>query len=147
MLDKSYIILRLISSDVVEPAPGGGAKSEGQLDDAAKKHLESKAVMTHVQDAEYFKRVATKYTPREVNGKLKSLFDLIMLYAETNNQIVEHWKQQGVLQPTGWHAEFRTLTTIMVGLKEVFEQLKLRIKNPFGEFDDYTFQEYFGDES
>jgi len=48
---------------------------------------------------------------------------------------------------TGWYAEFEELTTIMAGLREIFGGLKLRVKNPFGEFDDYTFEEYFGDES
>lgn len=35
----------------------------------------------------------------------------------------------------------------MVGLKEVFEGLKIRIKNPFGEYDYYSFSEFFGDET
>ena len=48
---------------------------------------------------------------------------------------------------TGWYAEFEELTTIMAGLREIFAGLKLRVRNPFGEFDDYTFEEYFGDES
>lgn len=35
----------------------------------------------------------------------------------------------------------------MVGLKQVFQGLKIRIKNPFGEYDYYSFAEYFGDDS
>ena len=53
--------------------------------------------MALVKNPEYFKRVATKYTQREIHAKLKSLFDLIMLYADTNEQIVEHWRQKNVL--------------------------------------------------
>jgi len=49
--------------------------------------------MALVKNPQYFERVATKYTQREINGKLKSLFDLVMLYAETNSQINEQWKE------------------------------------------------------
>lgn len=124
-----------------------GGRSENLADDPTRKHVESKAVMALVENREYFKNVTAKYTQREINGKLKSLFDLVMLYADTNSQIVEQWKRQQIYRQSGWHAEFSTLTAIMVGLKEIFDGLKLRIKNPFGEFDDYTFQEYFGDET
>ena len=68
------------------------------------------AAMALIKNQEYFQRVAVKYTQREINGKLKSLFDLVMLYAETNSQINEQWKEQNVPR-TGWYAEFEELTT------------------------------------
>ena len=57
-----------------------------------------------------------------MNGKLKSLFDLIVLYAETNSQIVESWKKSksNSVMGQGWNAEFTELTNIMMGLKDVY---------------------------
>ena len=95
LLDKSYVILRLIAAEHVAAAPAaGGARHENLREEARQKQAESAtAAMALVKNPQYFERVPAKYTQREINGKLKSLFDLVMLYAETNSQINEQWKE------------------------------------------------------
>ena len=95
LLDKSYVILRLIAAEHVATAPAaGGARHENLREEARQKQAESAtAAMALVKNPQYFERVPAKYTQREINGKLKSLFDLVMLYAETNSQINEQWKE------------------------------------------------------
>ena len=69
-----------------------------------------------------------------MNSKLKALYDLVVVYADTNNR---------VLEKTQVSAELEELTMVLNGMVRVFKELKICMKDKQNILINLSFADYF----
>jgi hypothetical protein len=74
LLEKCYVILRVQGTEETQDLRATGVKQT--------------PVPEQIKNKAAFEKLRTQYSVREVNSKLRSLQELVALYADTNTQVL-----------------------------------------------------------
>lgn len=83
LLEKCYVILRV--------------QGLGEGQDMKVKSGEAAPELELIKNKAAFENLRTQYSVREVNSKLRSLQELVALYAETNSKVFERAEREGTM--------------------------------------------------
>ena len=67
---------------------------------------------------DYFANLKANYTTREVNHKMKSLVDLIIVYEETNQKVIERCRSTKTMNQL--HPLLVELSGLLTQIKDIF---------------------------
>ena len=96
-----------------------------------------------VKNQRLFGHYLVDYDTTDIISKLKSLYDLIALYSETNTKEIQLSRDRGEkIIP-----EFEELTKVLAQLVKIFQEIKICMREHWGnEMIEKQFSDYFGED-
>ena len=116
---------------------------EGQ--DGKTKDGEPVPALEKINNKTAFENLRTQYSVREVNSKLRSLQELVALYADTNSKVFERAEREGTMHELP--QELKDATKVLCRMLDLFGELQLNVRNPWGHTKLTSLSSHYQSES
>jgi len=131
LLEKCYVILRMQGKEETQDLRATGIKQP-----PVPEQIKNKAAFEHLRN---------QFSVREVNSKLRSLQELVALYADTNTQVFVRAERDGTMEKLP--QELKDATKVLCRMLALLGELQLTVRLPWGHTHTTFFASHYDPES
>ena len=131
LLEKCYVILRTQGKEETQDLRATGIKQP--------------PLPEQIKNKRAFEHLRNQFSVREVNSKLRSLQELVALYADTNSQVFVRAERDGTMEKLP--RELKEATKVLCRMLALLGELQLNVRLPWGHSHTTAFGLHYNPES